>query len=275
MQKNLKILQKIIFILFLFSLILFMIFYPRETYQAAEKAISSWWTVVLPSLLPFFIASELLLRMGGAHLLGYFLNPIMRPLFHLPGSAGVALVLGYTAGFPTGAAITTGLYREGLCTKEESERLLAFTNNASPLFIIITVCTTILNRPQLGIFLAIVHYSLNLLLGIFLGICSRKKQALPLANQGTLQGSAPSSFLAVLPQSALPFGTICKEAVSKSLANLAVIGGFMAAFSVLITMLHISGAEGIFSLFFSLSANYSVSIRHCYQALSAAFGKLP
>lgn len=246
MRKSPKILQKIIFIAGLFSLIVFMICYPQETYHAAEKAISSWWTVVLPSLLPFFIASELLLRMGGAHLLGYFLEPIMRPIFHLPGSAGVAIVLGYTAGFPTGAAITTGLYRENLCTKEEGERLLAFTNNASPLFIIITVCTTILNRPQLGIFLAIVHYSLNLLLGILLGIFSRKKQLAATNSPDTKN----HSFLSVLPRETAPLGAVCKEAVSKSLANLAVIGGFMVAFSVLITMLHISGGETIFSLLF-------------------------
>ncbi len=237
-----KILQKIIFISLLFSLILFMILYPRENYNAAEKAISYWWTVVLTSLLPFFIGSELLLRIGGAHLLGYFLEPIMRPLFHLPGRAGVAIVLGYTAGFPTGAAITTGLYREGLCTKEESERLLAFTNNASPLFIIITVCATILNRPQLGIFLAAVHYSLNLLLGIFLGIFSRK-----------MRGTSPrpgqekkNTLFSCLPQETLPLGTVCKEAISKSLYNLAVIGGFMVVFFVLFTILHIAGPEGIF-----------------------------
>ncbi len=243
MRKSPKILQKIIFIASLFSLIIFMICYPQETYSAAEKAISSWWTVVLPSLLPFFIASELLLRMGGAHLLGYFLEPFMRPIFHLPGSAGVALVLGYTAGFPTGAAITAGLYKEGLCTREEGERLLAFTNNASPLFIIITVCATILNRPQLGIFLAVVHYSLNLLFGILLGILSKKK-----ATTTSFPGAEKHSLLAVLPRETPPLGTVCKEAVSKSLANLATIGGFMVAFSVLITMLHISGGEHIFSL---------------------------
>lgn len=243
MRKSPKILQKIIFIAGLFSLIIFMICYPEETYQAAKKAISSWWTVVLPSLLPFFIAAELLLRMGGAHLLGYFLEPVMRPIFHLPGSAGVAIILGYTAGFPTGAAITAGLYREGLCTKEEGERLLAFTNNASPLFIIITVCATILNRPQLGIFLAIVHYSLNLLLGILLGIFSPKRQ--PAA---TAPNKKNHSFLSVLPQETAPLGSLCKDAVSKSLTNLAVIGGFMVAFSVLITLLHISGGENIFSL---------------------------
>ncbi len=244
MPRTPKILQKIIFIAFLFTLILLMIFYPRETYQAAEQAITSWWTVVLPSLLPFFMASELLLRLGGAHLLGYFLEPVMRPLFHLPGSAGVALVLGYTAGFPTGAAITAGLYREGLCTKEEGERLLAFTNNASPLFIMITVCAAILNRPQLGFFLGLVHYSLNLLLGVFLGLVSRKKQAahVPLQRK---------NLLAVLPPETLPLGTVCKEAVSKSLTNLAVIGGFMVAFSVLITMLRLSGAEKIFALAFT------------------------
>ena len=47
-------LSKIILIVILFSLIVFMIFYPQQSYQAAQKALLSWWNIVLPSLLPFF-----------------------------------------------------------------------------------------------------------------------------------------------------------------------------------------------------------------------------
>lgn len=242
MIKKDKFLSKIVFLTALFGLILFMIFYPKASYDAAQKAISSWWTIVLPSLLPFFIASELFLRLGGAHLLGYFLDPIMRPVFNLPGSAAVALVLGYTAGFPTGAAITAGLYQEQLCTKEEGERLLAFTNNASPLFIIITVCATILNRPQLGLFLAAVHYSLNLLLGVLLGLYSRRKYN---RSPQHAERKPKESFFSLLPQAQPPLGVVWKEAISKALYNLAIIGGFMVCFSVLINVLHITKLEQI------------------------------
>ncbi|MDD2443454.1 MAG: sporulation integral membrane protein YlbJ, partial [Desulfotomaculaceae bacterium] len=36
-----------------------MIFYPRTTFDGAVFGLKTWWNIVFPALLPFFISSEL------------------------------------------------------------------------------------------------------------------------------------------------------------------------------------------------------------------------
>lgn len=63
----------------------------------------------------------------------------MKPLFNVPGEGAFPLIMGIISGYPVGAKIVTNFRKENICTKEEAERLLTFTNNSGPLFIIGTV----------------------------------------------------------------------------------------------------------------------------------------
>lgn len=108
----------IIFILLLFS--------PEAAFSGAMRGLKLWAMTLLPSLLPFLILSELLLSSNIVYQLGRLLEPVMRPLFHLPGVCAFALALGFTSGFPMGASASASLARENLCTKKEAARLAAF-----------------------------------------------------------------------------------------------------------------------------------------------------
>ena len=63
----------------------------------------------------------------------------MRPLFNVPGESAYAFIMGLISGYPVGAKIVTDLRKTNLCSKDEGERMLCFTNNSGPLFIIGTV----------------------------------------------------------------------------------------------------------------------------------------
>ncbi len=211
-----------------------MVIFPQESFAAASHGLQIWWQRIVPALLPFFISSELLIRMGAAELLGKLLRPIMRPIFNLPGEAALALGLGYTAGFPTGASVTASLRQNGLCTQKEGERLISFTNNASPLFIMVAVAAGILGQPELGILLAAVHYGSNLLIGFGLGLLSRihrESNNLPLEEKGILQQMHQNQSI----------GSLLKEAGLKAFQNLLLIGALMAFFSVLTQLLTCCG----------------------------------
>ena len=131
-----------------------MFVYPQEVLSSAGGGLSLWWRFVLPALLPFFILSELLMAAGFVHFLGILLESFMRPLFHLPGKAAFVVAMGYTSGFPMGAVLTARLRQAGEITREEGERLLAFTNNPSPGFRFGAVASGMLGKPTLGILLA-------------------------------------------------------------------------------------------------------------------------
>ncbi len=63
----------------------------------------------------------------------------MKPIFNVPGIGAYAFIMGIISGYPVGAKIVTEFRKNGECSKAEAERLLAFTNNSGPLFIIGTV----------------------------------------------------------------------------------------------------------------------------------------
>ncbi len=110
----------LIFLLLILCTTAMMLLYPQAAYQGACQGLETWSVHLVPSLLPFFIVADLLLSMGFVRFLGVLLEPIMRPLFRLPGEAGFAVALGFTSGFPMGAILTASLKEQQLCTAQGS-----------------------------------------------------------------------------------------------------------------------------------------------------------
>lgn len=88
---------------------LLMLVHPASSLDAALRGLAVWWDVLFPSLFPFFVISEIMLGFGIVHLFGALLDPLMRPLFNIPGSGGFALAMGYVSGYPVGAKLTAKL----------------------------------------------------------------------------------------------------------------------------------------------------------------------
>lgn len=218
-----------------------MFIYPQEVLSSATAGLSLWWKFVLPALLPFFILSELLMGAGFVHFLGVLLEPIMRPLFHLPGKAAFVVAMGYTSGFPMGAVLTARLRQNQEITQVEGERLLTFTNNPSSGFIFGAVASGLLGKPELGILLALSVYLANLLVGIlfrFYGPNPRTHES----TQASL-AKAWQVMLAAQTKDGRPFGLVLGQAIRQSITTVLTVGGYIVFFAVvlrLLTLWHIT-----------------------------------
>ena len=82
------------------ALALFMIVEPAATLEASANGLKLWFQAVLPALFPFFVVCDLLVALGVVRFLGVILEPVMRPVFRLPGAAGFVVAMGFTSGFP-------------------------------------------------------------------------------------------------------------------------------------------------------------------------------
>lgn len=80
----------IIFVLFAIGLIAF----SRDNLQASKEGLTLWVTSVVPALLPFFIACELLSHTTIIDYLGKKLNRFMKPIFNVPGEGAFPLIMG-------------------------------------------------------------------------------------------------------------------------------------------------------------------------------------
>ena len=72
--------------------------------------------------------------------------------------------MGIISGYPVGAKIVTEFRKNGDCSRAEAERLLAFTNNSGPLFIIGTIGVSMFGNTLIRTIIIyntyiILHYS--------------------------------------------------------------------------------------------------------------------
>lgn len=231
-----------LFLVFVLFLTGFMIINPGLAIKASLDGLDLWFRVVLPALLPFFVVSEMLVQLGLVHFLGVLLEPVMRPLFRLPGVSAFVVVMGYTSGFPIGAILTRKLYAEKLLDENEAERLVSFTNNASPLFILGAVAVGMFALPSAGYLLACAHYLANLSVGFLAGRLAPLRYASVSAtcNVNPLK-AAVARLLEVNRQNCRGIGGMLGESIRNSVNNILTVGGFIIVFSVITQMLRTWG----------------------------------
>lgn len=115
--------------------------FPQALLQKSIQSVDLWFHNVLPSLFPFLTATGILIRLGVAHKIGHFFQPIMKPLFGISGICAFPLILGMISGYPSGAKITVTLCQKNALSQKDAQRILSFCNNAGPLFVVGTVGT--------------------------------------------------------------------------------------------------------------------------------------
>ncbi|WP_028398899.1 sporulation integral membrane protein YlbJ [Ectobacillus panaciterrae] len=212
---------------------------PQACLEASIRGLDMWWEVVFPSLLPFFIVSELLIGLGVVSFVGVLLEPLMRPLFRVPGVGGFVWAMGMASGFPSGAKLSARLRQEKQLTQIEAERLVSFTNSSNPLFIFGAVSVGFFHNPKLGMILAASHYVSNFAVGLLMRFYGEPEKKEPTA-QAAPAFSLKKAFHALHKKrmdEKRPLGKLIGDAISSSIQTLLMIGGFIILFSVFNKML--------------------------------------
>ena len=240
----------IIFLIFTLLLVVF----SRTNLSSAKDGLLLWATAVVPSLLPFFIATELLSYTNIISFIGKLLNKFMRPIFNVPGEGAFAFIIGMISGYPVGAKIVTKLRQDGICTKSEGERMLSFTNNSGPLFIIGTVGVTLFGNSTIGFLLLITHILACITVGILLGIIDRfNKKEQENINNIKVSNTVTNNKLSC---SFSNLGEILGKSINNAISTVLMIGGFIVLFSVILSILQNSHIIDIFCNFVSMIFKY-------------------
>ena len=162
-----KRIMQIAVILALLIFCVLMALYPSETWHASVRGYPSGGMFFsLPVSL--FVLSELLLGFGIVHFLGTLLNPLMRPIFRVPGSGGFVFAVSCASGYPTGAKLTAQLWEQKLVTREEGERLVSFTTSSDPIFMIGAVSVGFFHNTAIAPILVASHYAAAFLVGVLM-----------------------------------------------------------------------------------------------------------
>lgn len=234
----------IIFILFTICLIVF----SKGNLTATKNGLTLWATCVVPALFPFFVVTNVLTQTKVVSFIGRLLDKFMRPLFNVPGVGGFAFVMGLISGYPVGAKIVADFKENNLVTKDEGERMLAFTNNSGPLFIISSVGISLFGDTKTGILLLLTHILSCITVGIILGKFSKKSDETFRKNymQDYNYKSTTTNNVSLKN-----LGEVLGKSINSSIQTILLIGGFVVMFSVLISILNQTRILEIVAKFFA------------------------
>ncbi len=245
---------------------------------------------VIPSLFPFMVISELLVKSGAGEAFGRLFSRLMRWIFGISGAGVSAVFLGSMCGFPVGARTAISLYDENLISKSECEHLLTFTSNPSSAFLVTAVGVSIFGSHKLGVILYTVVLGSSFLVGFFARFFIHDKGK-PVSHPHYPSGLHPggvSMFTSAVSNAASAMLTVCAyviffSALTGALESMFSESGHLSetAFALLCGFFELTGgiseASGLSSLttaviLTAFLAGWSGLSVHC-QVLSLCGGR--
>lgn len=156
------------FLLFVLFLLFLLLLNAPVAMDGVRHGLSLVCETLLPSLFPFLVFSELLVRLDAGRLFSVVLGKPCRFLFGLSDAGTAAYFLGVLCGFPVGTVCALTLYRKNEISKEELTRLCLFGGNPSSGFLIGAVGEGLFGNRNAGIFLFFSLLLSNAVIGILL-----------------------------------------------------------------------------------------------------------
>lgn len=174
--------KKLIFAILLFFIIFAIVLNPSKYISVALKGILVWGTQILPALFPFMIFTKLLTLTGYIAELSSSFSNFTKRFYNSPGISSYIFFMSIVSGYPLGAKITSDLYNNNYISRSEASRIVSFTSNSGPMFIIGTVGVGMLLSSICGYIILISHILGAMLNGIIYRKYSPKEIQLKKSN---------------------------------------------------------------------------------------------
>lgn len=242
MRKN-KFIVFLIPSLIVMLLIVGIILFPSDSINAAKNGYKIWTDTLIPSLLPFIIAANLIVKLKFIDVIGLIINPITRKLFNVSGKSSLVFAISTVSGYPVGAKLASELRQNNEISKFEAQRLVSFCSTSGPLFIVGAVSVGMFNNPPLGYLILICHYLSALTVGFLFKnygretiICDKKNFNFEVNKIISKRRNENKGFFVL-------FG----DAVFSGVNTILMVGGFVIVFSVVFKILSIFNIIELFS----------------------------
>ena len=168
---------------------------PQVAAEGVRSALALCGRVILPSLFPFFVCSNLFLLLGWSARLSARFGGSAAKLLRLPPAAGSAFLLGLLGGYPAGAQAAGTLYARGELSKPDAERALAVCNQAGPSFILGVLGGAVFKSAAAGAFL----YAVQIVSAVLACRLTAKDQPIP--SKTVVKQNNPEFFAAAFSES--------------------------------------------------------------------------
>ncbi len=103
-----------------------------------------WLYNLVPSMLPFYVISDLLINYGLIDILAFLFKKIINKLFNVSENASFVIFFSMFTGFPSSAKYLKNLLDLNYISIEDANKIIRFTHFSNPLFIINVIGNTII-----------------------------------------------------------------------------------------------------------------------------------
>lgn len=156
---------------YFFSIVILLIIFviilnPTKYTLSTAKGISVWATVVLPSLLPFFFLTKILITFRSVHKMSSIFAYGTKKLYNCPNISSYIFFMSIISGYPVGAKLISEFYKNKIIDNGEAHRLISFCSTSGPMFIIGSIGASLFLDKTAGIIIFLSHVLSSLLNGL-------------------------------------------------------------------------------------------------------------
>ena len=90
-----KLIKMLVLILYIL-LLMYLIVFSKENYLLSKEVVQFWVNVLIPSLLPFLLFSEVILNTQVSHYFNRAFGYITSKLFRLPENSSICIILRFS-----------------------------------------------------------------------------------------------------------------------------------------------------------------------------------
>ena len=189
-----------------------------------------WLYNLVPSMLPFYVISDLLINYGLIDILAFLFKKIINKLFNVSENASFVIFFSMFTGFPSSAKYLKNLLDLNYISLEDANKIIRFTHFSNPLFIINVIGNTIIGNKKIGFLILLSHYLSNFIIGFLY----RKEQTQKITTKRIKNTKS--------------FGSILTASFINSFDSLLIVLGSLITFKILTSIIfHYFGFNFIIS----------------------------
>lgn len=216
--KQLFLLVSVYFILFL------IIFFSTELSSGIKNGMNVSMNLIIPSTFVFMIISNIIIHSNLKYVISRPFRFLAKYIFRISEHNLAIVILSLVGGYPIGAKLISNAVSQNRMSREEASNLLCYCVNCGPAFLISGIGVTIFSSFQIGLFMYLSQIIACVCIGFILSFFNRKFKKTDNPQRENESCSYPALFV---------------NSVNDSVKSLAVICGFVIAFSAIMPIVSI------------------------------------
>lgn len=159
--------KKTIYLILFIILIFLILLNSYEIMENIKFSFSLCVNNLFPSLIPFMLLSNILLKYDFVNDISDILRFVMTKVFKTNKNCSFALIMSILSGTPSNAKYIKDLYDNKLISIDDVKKCLNFCHFTNPVFVIGTIGYSFLNNKKLGLIILFCHYISSIIIGLF------------------------------------------------------------------------------------------------------------